>query len=81
MGRYSPSADTVALLIECQAKQSQLSAQEKEYTRVISRLQCLEVCSATQVIFERYISGAITLQDLDNAIEDYVSHKNPTSSV
>lgn len=75
MGRYSPSADTVELLIEIETKESQLRAQEIEYSLVLSRLEDLEVSDDTKAIFQRYVNGGLTIQELSTAIDEYLNRK------
>lgn len=67
MGRHIPNIQP--LLLEIKTKESQLREQESEYARILSRLEGLEVSTATKAIFQRYIDGKLTIKDLDTAID------------
>ncbi len=56
MGRYIP--DIQPLLLEIKTKESQLRAQQAEWTRVLSRMEGLEVSDATKAIFQRFVNGS-----------------------
>jgi hypothetical protein len=80
MGRHIPNIQP--LLLEIKTKESQLRAQESEYARVLSRLDGLEVSDATKAIFQRYVNGELTIQELNAAIDEYLNLKagsEPTS--
>jgi Antitoxin VbhA len=73
MGRYIPNAHTIELLLEIEAKEAQLRAQEIEHALVLSRLEGLEVSGDTRAIFQRYVNGELTIAALDAAIYQHLN--------
>jgi hypothetical protein len=73
MGRYIPNAHTIELLLEIEAKEAQLRAQEIEHALVLSRLEGLEVSGDTRAIFHRYVDGELTIAALNAAIDQHLN--------
>jgi len=61
------------LVLEIQTKEAELRAQESEFAEAFSRLDGLEVSDATKAIFQRYISGELTIKELNTAIDEYLN--------
>ena len=59
--------------LELRNKESGLMTLQSNEARVLSRLENLEVTPATKAIFQRYVSGELTLADLDSAIDQYLT--------
>ena len=68
-------AETV--LQEAESKESESRAQGQEWSRVLSRLEKLEVTTATQEMFRRFTSGELTIRQLDAAIDAYLQSRRP----
>lgn len=60
-------------LLEIRNKESELRTRQSNEARVLSRLENLEVTPATKAIFQRYVTGELTLADLDSAIDQYLT--------
>jgi hypothetical protein len=50
---------------------------ETEWAQVLSRLDRVETTAATKAMFERFIKGELTLQELNAAIDAYFENKSP----
>ena len=50
---------TETVLQEAESKESESRAQEQEWSQVLSRLEKLEVTTATQEMFRRFTSGEL----------------------
>ena len=59
--------------LELRNKESELRTLENNEARVLARLENLEVNPATKAIFQRYVTGELTLADLDSAIDQYLT--------
>ena len=73
MGRYFLNIQP--LVLEIETKEAQLRSQEREYAQALSRLEGLEVSDTTKTIFQRYISGELTIKELNTAIDEYLNLK------
>ena len=76
MGRYLPAPSTVEFLSEIKTKESELHSQEMEHARVLLLLESVDVSDESRQIFQRYVSGELTLAGLRTAIETYLNRKS-----
>ena len=63
------------LLREIETNESQLRAQQTEWSQVLSRLDGLEVSDTTKAMFQRFVNGELTIKELSTAIDEYVNLK------
>ena len=71
MGRYFPNIQPA--MLEAATKESQLRGMETEYAQVLSRLEALEVSDVTKAIFQRFVNGELTIEELSTAIDEFVN--------
>jgi hypothetical protein len=76
VGRYILNIQP--LVLEIATKEAQVRAQESEYAQVLSRLEGLDVSDATKAIFQRYVIGELTINELNTAIDEYLNLKART---
>jgi len=72
MGKY---INIQPLLLEIKSKESELRTQEREWALVLGRLADLEVSAATKAMFQRFVDGELTIEQLDAAIDEYLDTK------
>ena len=78
MGRYIHNIEPQ--LTEIKEKESELRAREAEWAHALSRLEGLEVSDATKAMFQRFVNGELTIEELNTAIDQYLaasSHQQP----
>jgi hypothetical protein len=62
--------------LEIKTKEAELRVLEHEFALVLSRLEGLEVSDTTKAIVQGYINGALTIKELNAAIDQHLNLKS-----
>jgi hypothetical protein len=74
VGRYIPNVEPLRL--EIREKEAELSAQEGQWESALSRLDRLAVSDGTRKLFERFVSGEMTIEELNAEISEYLRNQD-----
>jgi len=69
--------DVLGVALEIETKEAELRVQEREFADALSRLEVLAVSDVTKAIFQRYVSGEMTIKELNTAIDEHLNLKFP----